>query len=163
MTDPPEDMFGKIMSISDTLMVRYYELLSAVPRSRVEAIAKGEVHPLEAKKSLAREIVERFHGSEAAQRAERFFEERFQRRTPHAPTEVTIRVDGDEVWICQLIRDVGFAASTSEARRLVSQGAVRVDGTPVDQNFRFRRGVHRLLEVGRRRVANVTLARDGAT
>src|SRR5205823_9619246 len=117
----------------------------------------GQIHPMAAKKALAAELVERFHGAAAASTAARFFEERFQKRTAHEPKRVRISPGGEEIWICQLIKDLGFAPSTSAARRLVAQGAVRVDGEPVDVNFRFRRGVDRLLEVGRRRLAAVTL------
>jgi len=159
--EPPEAMYGKIMSISDALMIRYYELLSSQPADRVRAVAKGEIAPMAAKKALAAELVGRFHGPTAAEVAGRFFEERFQKRTAYEPTPVEVRTPAEDVWICQLIKDVGFAASTSAARRLVAQGGVRVDGQAVDVNFRFRRGVHRLLEVGRRRLAAVTLRAPG--
>src|SRR3990172_1633980 len=142
--------------LSNALMLRYYTLLSTAPVERQEAIARGTVHPMEAKKALASELVARFHGAEAAGQAERFFKERFQKRTAHAPLPVRLSTPADEVWICQLMKDVGFASSTSEARRLVAQGAVRVDGVAVDTNFRFRKGQHRLLEVGRRRLAEIT-------
>jgi tyrosyl-tRNA synthetase len=156
IAEPPAQMYGKLMSLSDPLMVRYYTLLSRAPADRQEAIQRGEVHPMEAKKTLAAELVERFHGTEAAREAERYFEERFQKRTPYQPTVVRLP-SGAEVWICQLIKDIGFAPSTSEARRLVAQGAVRVDGRLVDVSYRFRPGTDRLLEVGRRRVAKITL------
>jgi tyrosyl-tRNA synthetase len=156
IADSPEEMFGKIMSLSDELMLRYYELISLAPEERQKAIRLKEIHPMEAKKALSAEIVERFHGSDAASRAARFFEERFQKRTPHEPTRVQVRTSASDVWICQLLKDVGFASSTSDARRLVAQGGVRVDGQVVDQSFRFQRGINNLLEVGRRRVATVT-------
>jgi tyrosyl-tRNA synthetase len=156
ITEPPEEMYGKIMSLSDDLMLRYYELLSLAPEDRQNSIRLKQVHPMEAKKGLAAELVGRFHGPDAAARAERFFEERFQKRTAHEPTPVRVRTSAGDMWICQLLKEVAFAASTSEARRLVAQGAVRVDGQPVDLSFRFRRGVNSLLEVGRRRVATVT-------
>jgi tyrosyl-tRNA synthetase len=156
ISEPPEEMYGKLMSISDTSMRRYYELLSAEGPERLGAVGTGEMHPMEAKKALAAELVARFHGQDAADAAARFFEERFQKRTAHRPKTVRLSTTGEEIWICQLIKDVGFAPSTSEARRLVAQGAVKVDGRPVDVNFRFRRGRDRLLEVGRRRLAEVT-------
>jgi len=156
ITEPPEEMYGKIMSLSDDLMLRYFELLSLLPEEQLRAIRSKEMHPMEAKKALASELVGRFHEAEGARKAARFFEERFQKRTAHEPTPVRVRTSANEVWICQLIKDVGFAASTSEARRLVAQGAVRVDGQAVDLEFRFRRGINNLLEVGRRRVATVT-------
>jgi tyrosyl-tRNA synthetase len=155
--DAPEDMYGKLMSISDDLMQRYYELLSRVDAARQAAIRSGTVHPMEAKKELAHEIVARFHGHERADEAARFFAERFQQRSANAPTPVTLVSDTPDVWICQLLKQVGFASSTSEARRLVSQGAVRVDGEPVGIDFRFQRDRNRLLAVGRRRLAEVRL------
>jgi tyrosyl-tRNA synthetase len=162
IAEAPESMYGKIMSISDGLMLRYYELLSDVGAERLAAIRAGDIHPMEAKKALAYELVLRFHGAEAADRAATFFAERFQKRTPHAPTRKTLRTDAEEVWICQLLKDVGFATSTSEARRLAAQGAVRVDGTAVGAEFRFRRGVHRLVAVGRRRLAEVVFEPERA-
>jgi tyrosyl-tRNA synthetase len=143
-------------------MHRYYELLSTASMDRLDAIRRGDVHPMEAKKALARDLVARFHGSDAANEAERFFEGRFQRRAAHRPTPVRVGTAGDEIWVCQLLKDIGFAPSTSAARRLVGQGAVRVDGQLVDVDFRFRRGTNRLVEVGRRRVAEVTFD-DGET
>jgi tyrosyl-tRNA synthetase len=160
ITEPPEEMYGKIMSLSDALMLRYYELLSLAPEARQEAVREKQLHPMEAKKALAAELVERFHGADAALKAGRFFEERFQKRTPHEPSRVQVRTNAGELWICQLLKEIGFAASTSEARRLVAQGAVRVDGEAVDVSFRFRRGVNSLLEVGRRRVATVTFENE---
>jgi tyrosyl-tRNA synthetase len=156
ITEPPEEMYGKIMSLSDELMLRYFELLSLAPEDQQKAIRQKQIHPMEAKKSLAAELVGRFHGLDAAATATRFFEERFQKRTAHEPTPVRVRTDASDLWICQLLKEVGFASSTSEARRLVGQGAVRVDGQAVDLTFRFRRGINTLLEVGRRRVATVT-------
>jgi tyrosyl-tRNA synthetase len=155
ITEPAEEMFGKIMSIADPLMLRYYELLTAASEERMAAIRTGTVHPMDAKKALASELVGRFHGVEAAEGAAHFFSERFQRRVAHDPKTVRIRTAHDEIWVCQLMKDVGFASSTSDARRLVGQGAVRVDGRPVDVNFQFRRGRDRLLEVGRRRMAEI--------
>jgi tyrosyl-tRNA synthetase len=155
--DAPEDMYGKLMSISDDLMRRYYELLSRADATRLAAVSSGSIHPMEAKKELAHEIVARFQGRDRADEAARFFAERFQQRSANAPTPVTLVSDTPDVWICQLLKQVGFASSTSEARRLVSQGAVRVDGEPVGIDFRFQRDRNRLLAVGRRRLAEVRL------
>jgi tyrosyl-tRNA synthetase len=156
ITDTPADMYGKIMSLSDALMLRYYELLSEAPAEQRTSVESGAMHPMLAKKTLAHELVVRFHGEEAATAAERFFEARFQQRKPHEPSSIEIKSNLEEVWICQLMKDIGFAPSTSEARRLVAQGAVEVDGRIVDTNFRFRRGVNTLLKVGRRRLAAIT-------
>jgi len=150
-----------VMSLSDALMLRYYDLLSRADVERREGVRQGRVHPMEAKKALAAELVERFHGRRAAEAAGQFFEERFQKRTAHRPEPVRLATEADEVWICQLMKDVHFAPSTSAARRLVAQGAVKVDGRPVGIDFRFRRGRDRLLEVGRRRLAEITFADPG--
>jgi tyrosyl-tRNA synthetase len=153
--DSPEEMYGKVMSVSDSLMLRYYELLSRLDAPARAAVAQGAIHPMEAKKNLAHELVARFHDTARADEAARFFADRFQRRAANAPTPITVVSATPEVWICQLLKDMGFAASTSEARRLVSQGAVKVDGEPVGVDFRFHGGRHRLVSVGRRRLAEV--------
>jgi len=160
IAEAPEDMYGKVMSLSDGLMVRYYELLSRADAEHREAVRQGRLHPMEAKKALASELVERLHGRAAADAAARFFEERFQKRTAHRPKPVRLSTEANEVWICQLMKDVDFAPSTSQARRLVAQGAVKVDGRPVGVDYRFRRGRDRLLEVGRRRLAEITFEGD---
>jgi tyrosyl-tRNA synthetase len=154
ITEAPEEMFGKIMSISDALMHRYYEIFAGVTGEELASIKSGAVHPMEAKKRLASLLVSEYHGEAAAKRARAFFEQKFQRR--EVPDSAPVyRVDG-ELWICELMRELKFAKSTSEARRLVAQGAVRVDGqTVTDLDFRFVPGEHRVLEVGRRRVARI--------
>jgi tyrosyl-tRNA synthetase len=155
ITEPPEEMYGKLMSVSDDLMRRYAALLSTRPADLLAPLELGDLHPMEAKKRLAGELVGRYHGAEAAAQAEGFFRERFQRRQDNEPRVVTLPPDAGEIWICQLLKQIGFAASTSEARRLASQGAVRVDGTAVDAEYRFRPGRDRLVSVGRRRLAEV--------
>ena len=157
VAEPPAEMYCKLMSISDELMWRYADLLGSRDPEAVAAARRGEVHPMDAKKALAHEIVARFHGPEAADEAARFFAARFQERSANDPVPVRLE-DPDPVWICQLLKRVGFASSTSEARRLVSQGAVRVDGEPVGLDFQFAPGRHRLLAVGRRRLAAIAVA-----
>jgi tyrosyl-tRNA synthetase len=129
--------------------------LSRAPAEHVASIEQGRTHPMQAKKDLAHELVARFHGDEAAARAARFFEERFQKGKDYEPVPFRVQGDVADVWICKLLKEIGFTASTAEARRLIAQGAVKVDGQPVDVDFRFGRN-HRLLAVGRRRVAEVT-------
>jgi tyrosyl-tRNA synthetase len=158
VAEPPRDIFGKIMSVSDELMVRYYELLGVGTVDDVDRVRRGAIHPMEAKKALAEALVARFHGPVAARDASEFFEQRIQRKIAHEPDRVRLDTQADDVGILQLLKDVGFAPSTSEARRLVGQGAVRVDGERVAQDFRFRRGVNRLLEVGKRRLAEIEFA-----
>jgi tyrosyl-tRNA synthetase len=154
LTDKPEDMYGKLMSAPDKLMVRYYEMLTIATPEEIAAVKSGGMHPMEAKKRLARTIVTEYHGAPAATRAEEYFESKHQRREVPATAQV-YRI-AEDLWICELMKQLQFTPSTSEARRLVSQGAVRVDGrTITDVNFRFVPGEHKVLEVGKRRVARI--------
>ncbi len=154
LTDKPEDMYGKLMSVPDQLMVRYYELLTKAAPEEIAAVKSGGVHPMEAKKRLAHMIVAEYHGARAADRAEQYFESKFQRR--EIPASAQVYRIAEDLWICELMKQLQFTPSTSEARRLVSQGAVRVDGrTITDVNFRFVPGEHKVLEVGKRRVARI--------
>ena len=158
INEAPENIFGKIMSISDDLMWRYYELLSDRELRDIQAlrarVEQGALHPMEAKKSLGLELVTRYHGGSAAEAAQQYFEQRFQKKV--APAEIRARFSAPEpIWICRLLVDVlKFAKSTSEARRLVAQGAVKVDGQVInDVNFRFDDQHHAILEVGKNRIA----------
>jgi tyrosyl-tRNA synthetase len=154
VTDEPEDMFGKIMSIPDKLMPRYYELLTDAAPGDIAAISSGAIHPMEAKKKLARLIVSEYHDAAAADAAARYFESKFQRR--EVPDDIPAFKLGGSLWVCELMKQLHFASSTSEARRLLGQGAVRVDGiTVTDINFRFVPGQHKILEVGKRRIARI--------
>jgi tyrosyl-tRNA synthetase len=154
LTDAPRDMFGKLMSIPDRMMPRYFELLTDVAPADLAAIRSGNAHPMESKKRLATEIVAEYHDSDAASDARKYFESKFQRR--EVPQDVPVFRIAAELWICELLKQLGFAASTNEARRLVGQGAVRVDRqTVTDINFHFVPGQHRILEVGKRRVARI--------
>jgi tyrosyl-tRNA synthetase len=154
LTDKPEDMYGKLMSVPDSLMVRYYELLTNTPADEVAAIKAGRIHPMEAKKRLASAIVAEYHSPGAARTAQEYFESKHQRR--EIPQNIPVFRIAEEMWICELMKQLKFAPSTSEARRLVSQGGVRVDGkTIADVNFHFVPGEHRVLEVGKRRVARI--------
>jgi tyrosyl-tRNA synthetase len=152
--DQAEDMFGKVMSIPDTLMPRYYALLTDLAPHEIAAIKSGAIHPMEAKKRLAGLIVSEYHDAAAAEAAQRYFEGKFQRR--QVPGDVPVFKLGQSLWVCELMKQLRFASSTSEARRLLGQGAVRVDGhTVTDANFRFVPGQHKILEVGKRRVARI--------
>jgi tyrosyl-tRNA synthetase len=154
LTDQPEDMYGKLMSIPDQLMVRYYELLTNSRPEEIAAVKSGGLHPMEAKKRLAQIIVSEYHGEDAAARAQQYFESKHQRR--EIPASAQVYRIAEDLWICELMKQLQFTPSTSEARRLVSQGAVRVDGkTITDVNFRFVPGEHKVLEVGKRRVARI--------
>jgi tyrosyl-tRNA synthetase len=157
INEPAEEIFGKVMSVSDPLMWRYYELLSdkgvaeiSTLRTQVE---NGKLHPMDAKKFLAAELVERFHGAASAAAARNYFETRFQNRA--TPKEIRQQFSAPEpIWICRLMVDLKFASSTSEARRLVAQNAVKVDAQLVnDVNFRFDSSRHNVIEVGKNRIA----------
>jgi len=157
--EPPEEIFGKLMSISDELMWRYAELLSdrdleEIKRVRAQ-VAQGSVHPMDFKKNLACEIVSRFHGRAAAESARDYFETRHQKRS--VPKDVRKQFSPpDRIWICQLLVDLEFAKSKGEARRLIAQGAVKVDGKMIRKaDFEFLGRVHRLVEVGKTRIAQV--------
>lgn len=154
LTESPEEMFGKLMSVSDRLMIRYYELLTATEPEMMAGIKSGAIHPMEAKKRLASAIVQEYHDAAAATRARRHFESKFQRH--EVPADAPVFRIAEDLWVCELMKQLQFASSTSEARRLLSQGAVRVDGeTVTDADFHFVPGTHKVLEVGKRRVARI--------
>ncbi len=154
ITEKPDEMFGKLMRVSDPLMARYYQLLTDISAEELAGIKSGKVHPMEAKKRLASMLVEEYHGADAAKAARDYFESKFQRK--EVPTNVPVYRIAEDIWICELMKQLNFAPSNSEARRLVSQGAVRVDGQTIkDANFRFVPGAHKVLEVGKRRVARI--------
>ncbi len=168
ITDPPDEMFGKLMSISDELMWRYYDLLSfksvtEIGRLRKE-VQEGR-NPRDVKVLLAKEIVERFHGAESAERAHRRFEEVHRNRgVPDDLALEKIRIDGTELGIAHVLKRAGLASSTSEAFRLIDQGAVRLDGERVgDRALVVRAGEPHLYQVGKRRFARIELvpAADG--
>ena len=161
IADPPADMFGRLMSISDERMVRYATLLSVGTRDLGQRIASGTVHPMDAKKALSRELVACFHGEAEAEQAQRFFEQRFQERTSYEPEVLDVATGPDGVQLFALIVRAGFAASNSEARRLVAQRAVRIDEKVAeDPNVRLLPG-DLLLSVGRRRMAKIRLSSKG--
>jgi tyrosyl-tRNA synthetase len=159
INDLPEEIFGKVMSVSDILMFRYYELLSDRPMSEIASlrarVENGSRHPMEIKKALAQELVTRFHGAAAAQSAREYFEARHQKKS--VPKSIRKQFSAPRpIWICRLLVDLEFAKSSTEARRLVSQGAVRVDGEVIsDVNFQFAGDAHRVLEVGKNRIAQL--------
>jgi len=161
--EPPGDMFGKLMSISDTLMWRYYELLSLARSgeeiARMRAAAeRGTLNPRDCKAELAFELVARFHGEPAARRARGDFDRRFREgRLPEDLPEREVSSGGAEVVpLANLLREAGLVASTSEARRRIREGAVRVDGERVsDHSLPVPVGAAPVLQVGKRRAARV--------
>jgi tyrosyl-tRNA synthetase len=137
ITESPKEIYGKLMSISDTLMLRYYELLSNVDLAGLQQVRdgvenqQGGAHPMASKKALAREIVARFHGAAAAVRAEEEFVQQFKQKEIPDDIPVYRLASTTPVWICTLLSASGTLASNGEARRLIQQGAVKLDGEKV--------------------------------
>ena len=160
ITDRPSDMFGKLMSISDTLMWRYYELLSARSIEELAALrqaCEAGSNPRDAKVQLAAEMVTRFHGAQAAEAAREEFDARFRRGALPEQIEA-VNVTGAPMPVAQLLKQSGLVASTSEANRSIDQGGVRVDGERVtDKSLKLPAGTY-VVQVGKRRFARVTLA-----
>jgi tyrosyl-tRNA synthetase len=164
LEDVPGDMFGKIMSISDDLMLRYYELLTTEDLAQVRA-----VHPMEAKQRLAGLLVERYHGKEAAQSALAGFQQKFQDRGfPSDPDvrlmlrKADLKADGT-ISVTDLIAKTGLVPSKSEARRLVIQGGLEVDGqkqTDANAMLKPALGQAYQLKIGRRKFALVELQKE---
>ncbi|MDG2303943.1 MAG: tyrosine--tRNA ligase [Candidatus Binatia bacterium] len=159
VADAPEETFGKLMSISDDLMARYATLVSDGMTGLGAQVAAGKIHPMEAKKALAENIVGQFHGAEAAGAARTHFEQRFQERNAYEPDEVELEADAEGgLPLFQIVSSIGFAKSNSEARRLAGQRAVKVDGEAVeDPLHRLPAGGEYLVAVGRRRLAKVRI------
>ena len=161
ISEPPDSIFGKIMSISDELMFRYYELLSDLDMAEVnqlkQDIATGSVHPKAAKIGLAKEMVARFHNQEAAEEAERNFEQVFARHElPETIEEVRIAATESDVWVPKVLFDAGLVKSTSDGRRMIQQQAVTIDGDKVtDSNATVAAKGTILVKVGKRRFCRV--------
>ncbi|MCR4288053.1 MAG: tyrosine--tRNA ligase [Deltaproteobacteria bacterium] len=152
ITEPPKEIFGKVMSISDTLMLKYYELLSSVTKERLDAVKNGLVHPKEAKEALAFELTERFHGKAEAEKALKDFCSLFSRKeVPDDIEEVVVKTDADKIWLPKVLVAVGLANSTSAGVRLIEQGGVKVDGEKVtDTKRELSAGKSYLIQAGKR-------------
>lgn len=162
ITEPPREIYGKVMSISDELMVRYYELLSDADLEMLQKVRDGVAgkaggaHPMESKKALAREMVMRFHGDTAAKQAEEDFIRQFRQK--EVPEDIaTIKFSsGEPVWICRLLSEAGLTTSNGEARRLVQQGAVKIDGEKLDNpDFEVSPQGVIILQAGKRKFARI--------
>jgi tyrosyl-tRNA synthetase len=162
ITDAPEEMFGKLMSISDELMWRYFELLSFRPMAEIEGwrrdIEQG-ANPRDVKIRLAEELVERFHSKEQALKAHQGFVARFQKgQMPDEMPELKLIVPNRGYPIANLLKDADLVKSTSEAMRMIKQGAVRIDGERVsDQGLTLESGSTHVYQVGKRRFARISL------
>jgi tyrosyl-tRNA synthetase len=167
ISEAPGEMFGKLMSISDTLMWRYYELLSFRSLEEIAALRRdteGGRNPRDAKVALAQEIVARFHSSAAADRALQDFEARFRHgAVPDAMPDVAIGLDGAvTLGVCPLLKQAGLVPSTTEAQRSIEQGAVKIDGQRIDDRGLQLGAGRYVVQVGKRRWARVTLAKGAS-
>jgi len=160
ITESPVEMYGKLMSISDELMWRYFELLSFRPLTDIgrfqKEVATG-ANPRDIKYQLAHEIVERFHSPSDAVKAHQSFVSQFQRgEIPDDIAEVDVDNQGKDMPVANVIKSAGLAGSTSEVYRLMAQGAVRIDGERVnDRKLTIKTGVSVLFQVGKRRFARI--------
>ena len=162
ITEDADNMFGKVMSISDELMWRYFELLSFRPLAEIAALkraASGGRNPRDIKLELARELVSRFHDAAAAERAQRDFTTRVSEKSvPHDLPVRVIHVDGAGLRVANLLKEAGLAASTSEANRKIEEGAVKIDGARItDRTLTLGAGEDHVFQVGSRRFARLKL------
>ncbi|GAW97491.1 MULTISPECIES: tyrosine--tRNA ligase [Colwellia] len=163
ITDSPTEMFGKIMSISDVLMWRYYELLSFKPLAEIEGyktdIENGK-NPRDVKIDLAKELIARFHDEAAAQAAHDEFINRFQKGAlPDDMPELELKTEGGEIAIANLLKDAGLVASTSDAYRMIKQGAAKIDSEKVtERSLVIKAGTTAVYQVGKRKFARITVS-----
>ena len=161
--DVPFEMFGKLMSISDELMWKYWLLLSDRSETEIEAdrerVAAGELHPMDVKKQLARTIVAEFHSAEEAEAAQREFERVFSARNlPQDIPDVELVLEGPTILLSKALVQAGLASSNSEARRLITQGGVKVEGEPVRDikaTIEVSGSIQTLVKVGKRKFARL--------
>jgi len=162
ITESADNIYGKVMSISDTLMFRYYELLSDLSAAEIEVLANemqdGKVHPKDVKKKLAYELTARFYQDEGAAKAEKSFEQVFKHHgLPEDIPELILNKAGGEVWLPKLLVEAGLTDSTSAARRLIKQQAVSLDSEKVlDTEYAVQPEGDILVKVGKRRFAKVS-------
>ncbi len=158
ITEPPEDMYGKTMSIPDELLEEWYRLASSFGGSELETALKVIPRdPMGAKRALARDITRQYGGEAAALEAEAHFDRVVRRRErPEEIPDVEIERDGDEMWLPRVMVEAGLSSSSSEAVRLIKQGAVHVDGeTVADKDYRVKTSSPVLIQRGKRRFARV--------
>lgn len=162
ITEPATEIFGKVMSLSDDLMWRYYDLVSFKMPEEIIALKQQVTegaNPRDIKILLAKEIIARFHSQQAADQAEQDFIIRFQKnKMPDDMPELTVETHGVEMGIAQLLKAANLVASTSEANRMIAQGAVKVDGEKItDRELLLKQGGEYVCQVGKRRFARIKL------
>jgi tyrosyl-tRNA synthetase len=161
INEPADEIFGKIMSVSDELMIRYYELLSDMALSELEllkvGVKNGSVHPMEAKKQLGREMVARYHGVPAAAQAEENFVKRFRdNQTPEEMPEIALNVEEEKALLYKILAQADLVKSNSEGRRAIQQGGVKINGEKIsDENLEIACSGEYIIQVGKRRFARV--------
>ena len=163
LEDPYDEMFGKIMSISDKLMWRYFDLLSFKTDKEIESLKQEErngENPRNLKFILAEEIVDRFHGEGSGSKAKDEFINRFQKgKLPEEVEEISLVIEGSSMTLPRVLKESSMVKSTSEAIRLIEQGAVKVEGEKVlKKDFPLSKGTAYLLQVGKRKIANILLS-----
>jgi len=154
VAEPAKEQFGKLMSVSDDLMYKYYELLTDVNLDEVKAM-----HPMEAKKQLAATIVERFHGAGAGQAARAGFEAQFAKKEiPDDVPELSLPAEDGSLWIIKALSQSGLTASNGEGMRMVKQNALSIDGEKItDKDFQLKPGGPYLIKLGKRKFLNLTV------
>ncbi len=160
--EPPGEIFGKLMSVSDDLMWRYFELLSFRPTNEIEGLKQSVndgMNPRDIKIQLAEEIVARFHDEKAANNARDEFANRFRHgQLPEEIPEVSVESNDGEAALVHVLKQAGLTSSTSEAIRMIKQGAVKIDNEKVsDKDLKLQSGDSNIIQVGKRKVAKVTI------
>ena len=162
--DDPADMFGKVMSIPDEAMDQYFRLGTELESHEVDAVlaglADGSAHPGDTKRRLGREIVALYHEPDAATEAEAAFDRVFKAKDAPEEVDEFVLPDGDPVWLPGVLKEAGLVKSSSEAKRLVGQGAVKIDGEPVGEELSRATVAGQVVQVGKRRF--VRLGRAGS-
>ena len=150
ITEPPKEIFGKIMSISDQLMVKYYELLTEENLDKVK-----KMHPRQAKAKLAKDIVQKYYGEAEAEKAEQEFERVFAKR--ELPEEIKeIRIREKKIWVVDLLVKARLATSKNEAKRLISQGSVKIDQKRIkDSDMDLLMDKEYIVQVGKRKFSRI--------
>jgi len=179
ISEAPDEIFGKVMSISDELMLRYYELLSDKSIAEIEQLKAdlkdGSVHPMAAKKALGSELVTRFHGAGSGEAAEENFVKRFkENEIPVEMPQICVNISGQALLslnvsgeisvahqssLCALMTQVGITKSNGEARRLIDQGGVKLNGEKVSNtNLELTAAGEYIVQIGKRRFARIVIA-----
>ena len=164
ISESPDEIFGKVMSISDDLMIRYYELLSDMTVAEFEKLksgmADGSVHPMAAKKALGRELVDRFHGAGQGQQAEDTFVKRFkENEVPDEMPQISYRAADCPLLLAKALTEAGLTKSNGEARRSIDQGGVKLNGEKVgNANLELSASGEYIVQIGKRRFVRIVIA-----